>query len=247
MPKPSRARSQVSLKELLTRSATSGSTLPIEAATETTSLLRRATNFSDPALDSISEHLRCLGVGINNDPVLCQLAYPPMSSVDPDGLRIGYAVAACLDRMMRGRRPPRKPIRIEPRGLVVRQSSDVVAVDDRDLAAALRFIRDRACSGIRIRDVLREVPLSRSVLERKFREYLDRSPHDEILRIRIARARELLVESDLSLCEVAVRAGFSNEKDLSDAFHREVGVRPGAFRKERWRTGVSPRERRRSE
>jgi hypothetical protein len=92
VPKPSRARSQVSLKELLTRSATSGSTLPIEAATETTSLLRRATNFSDPALDSISEHLRCLGVGINNDPVLCQLAYPPMSSVDPDGLRIRLQV-----------------------------------------------------------------------------------------------------------------------------------------------------------
>ncbi len=177
-------------------------------------------------------------VGINNDPVICQLAFPPMSSVDPGGPRIGYAAAACLDNLMSGGKPPPEPLVIEPTGLVVRQSSDMVAIDDPELARAVRFIRQHACSGIRIRDILDEVPLSRSVLERKFRSLLNRTPHAEIQRIRIARARQLLLESDLSLRDIAECTGFSGEKYFSDAFHRETGVRPGAFRRTHGRSGA---------
>lgn len=177
-------------------------------------------------------------VGINNDPVICQLAFPPMSSIDPGGPRIGYAAAACLENLMAGGDPPGKHVIIEPTGLFIRQSSDMVAIDDAELAQAVRFIRQHACDGIRIRDILDEIPLSRSVLERKFRALLNRTPHAEIQRIRITRARQLLLESDLSLRDIADCTGFSGEKYFSDAFHRETGVRPGAFRRTHGRSSA---------
>lgn len=182
-------------------------------------------------------------VGINNDPVLCHLAYPPLSSVDPGAVRIGYEAAMTLDRMMQGQPCPRDPVFLEPLHLVVRQSSDVIAIADRDVAAALRFIRDHACSRIGVDDVLRQLPISRSALERKFKQHLGRTPKAEILRVQLAQARMLLAESDLPLSEVALRTGFGNEKYFSDAFLRELGMRPGAFRKQKRLRATQPFDR----
>jgi LacI family transcriptional regulator len=172
-------------------------------------------------------------VGVDNDPVLCHMADPPMSSVDPDGARVGYVAAEWLDRMMRGEPPPTQTMYVEPRGLAARRSSDVLAVEDADVAAAVRFVRDRACGGIRVEDVLEAVPVSRSVLERKVRRRLGRTLKTEILRVQVDRARELLVTTDASLDEVARRTGFSSAKYFSDAFRRLTGERPGAYRRAR--------------
>jgi LacI family transcriptional regulator len=159
------------------------------------------------------------------------MADPPMSSIDPDGAQMGYAAAGWLDRLMAGGAPPARGVCVPPRGLVVRRSSDVLAVEDAEVAAALRLIRRRACAGLRVADVAREAAVSRSVLERKFRRWLGRTPKDEIVRVQMEQARELLLGSEAPLREVARRSGFSSEKYFSDAFHRQTGVRPGAFRR----------------
>lgn len=175
-------------------------------------------------------------IGINNDRVLCELAYPPLSSVDPGGVRIGYEAGACLDRMMQGKRPPRKPISLEPSGLVVRQSSDLIAVEDQEVVTALMYIRENAGTPIDVEHVVRAVTISRSVLERRFQQYLGRTPKAEITRVRMAHAKQLLAQSDLPLSEIAHRCGFSHENNFSEAFLRESGLRPGAYRN-RWRFG----------
>jgi LacI family transcriptional regulator len=170
-------------------------------------------------------------VGVDNDPVLCHMADPPMSSVDPDGARIGYAAAGCLDRMMHGQPPPKQTVFIEPRTLIPRRSSDVLAVEDADVSAVVRLVRDRACQGIRVEDVLEAVPVSRSVLERKVRRWLGHTLKAEILRVQVERARDLLLSTEASLDEVARRTGFSSAKYFSDAFHRLTGARPRAYRR----------------
>jgi LacI family transcriptional regulator len=173
-------------------------------------------------------------IGVDNDTVLCNMADPPLSSIDVNPVQIGYEATALLDRLMRQpRKRSRRPVSLEmvPRGIVTRQSSDVLAVGDPDVAAAVRFIRANACRGIGVGDVLRHVPLSRSALERRFKIVLRRSPKEEILRVQLDRARHLLGESDLPLEVVADRCGFSSCKYFGDAFRRELGVRPGAFRK----------------
>lgn len=170
-------------------------------------------------------------VGVDNDPVLCSMANPPMTSIDPDGPRIGFAAAECLDRMMRGERPPQEAVTIEPRGLTARRSSDMLAIDDPEIARAVRYIRDHACRGARVDEVVHQIAMSRSVFERRFKQALGRTPKSELLRVQIERAKQLLAESDLPLATVAEQCGFSTEKYLSDAFVRVTGSRPTAFRR----------------
>jgi LacI family transcriptional regulator len=169
-------------------------------------------------------------LGVNNDELLCELAFPPLSSVTPNARRAGYEAAALLDRMMRGERLPPDEIRIPPLGICCRQSTDVLAVEDSAIAQALRFIREHACDPIDVSDVLRVVPLSRRVLEQRFVQLLNRTPHAEILSVRLNRAKQLIGETKLSLGEIATRAGFEHPEYLSVVFKREEGLSPREYR-----------------
>jgi LacI family transcriptional regulator len=170
-------------------------------------------------------------VTVGNDSILCSTTIPPASSIEHDAEQIGYQAAALLDRMMQGGAAPRRQVRIPPRGLVVRLSSDMLAVDDPDVAAALRCIHDQACKGLRVSDLADRIAVSQSVLERKFLRLIGRTPKAEMLRVQLARARQLLSSSDLPLREVAQQCGFEGEKYFSDAFVRGCGIRPLAYRK----------------
>ena len=171
-------------------------------------------------------------LGVDNDEVLCELCSPPLSSVLPNARRIGFEAAGMLSRMMRGksRATGAATQYVEPIRVVERQSTDIVSVDDARLATALRFIRQHACEGIRVTDVLHAVPMSRTLFERKFKATLGHSPHRQIVQHKIERAKQLLVESEVSIAVVAELAGFDNASYLSVAFRRETGESPYAYR-----------------
>lgn len=171
-------------------------------------------------------------IGVDNDELLCDVADPPLSSVICNTRRTGYEAAALLDRMMSGEDVGAESILLKPLGIQARQSTDVLAIDDADVAAALRFIREHADNGIQVSDVLKVVPLSRRVLEKRFVRFLGRTPHEEITRLRIDRVKQLLTETDLSLSEIAKRAGYRHDEYLSVAFKKVVGIQPSQFRKE---------------
>ncbi|MEO1525926.1 MAG: DNA-binding transcriptional regulator [Planctomycetota bacterium] len=169
-------------------------------------------------------------LGVDNDELLCDLCTPPLSSVMPSAQRAGREAARLLDALMRGDSVPEEHL-IDPIGVVTRQSTDVLAIDDEDVATAVRFIRDHACDGINVLDVLRTVPVSRRVLETRFHEFIGRTPHQEIVRRRIDRACNLLANSDISLSRVANLTGFRSEGYLIVAFRREMGITPGQYRR----------------
>lgn len=169
-------------------------------------------------------------VGVDNDELLCELASPPLSSVIPNTHRTGYEAAALLDRMMRGKKVAPTAHLIAPLGLAPRQSTDVLAIDDRQIARAVQFIREHACTAINVGDVLRAVPLSRRVLEQRFQRLLGRTPREEILHVRLNRVKELLTETKLSLDEIAERVGFEHVEYLSVVFKRETGLTPSKYR-----------------
>ena len=125
-------------------------------------------------------------VTVGNDPILCSTTIPPASSIEHDAEQIGYEAASLLDKMMQGAPAPRRPVRIVPDGLVVRLSSDMLAVDDPDVAAALRCIHDHGCEGLAPR-FGGYVAVSQSVLERKFLRLIGRTPKAEMLRSNLAR------------------------------------------------------------
>ena len=169
-------------------------------------------------------------IGVDNDTLLCELSSPPLSSVIPNAHGAGYEAAAVLDRLMTGKRVPAVARLIAPLGIAERQSTDVLAVDDRAVARAVQYIRDHACEGIKVGDVLRSVPLSRRVLEQRFQRLLGHTPREEILHVRLNRVKQLLAETDLPLYLVAERTGFEHAEYLSVLFKRETGKTPSAYR-----------------
>ena len=170
-------------------------------------------------------------LGVDNDELVCELANPPLSSVQPNARRSGYEAAALLARMMGGEKKAVAPThQVQPVRVVERQSTDVVAVADVKVAAALKFIRLHACEGMDVGDVLRAVPMSRTRLEQKFKALLGHSPHRQLVQQRIARVKHLLAESKIAISEVAEQAGFDNASYLSVAFRRETGLSPFAYR-----------------
>jgi LacI family transcriptional regulator len=167
----------------------------------------------------------------DTDELLCEVSTPPLSSVSVACERLGHEAAAMLHRMMDGNDPPKEPVLIAPHGVVSRQSTDVLAIDDPSVVRALRYIRTHAHHGIVVEDILREVPVSRRSLEIQFRSYLGRSPAEEIRRVRLERGKQLLGRRELSITEIAMACGFSNATRFGVAFRKSFGTTPRAFRK----------------
>jgi LacI family transcriptional regulator len=171
-------------------------------------------------------------VGVDNDEVICDLSDPPLSSVYPDAMRIGFEGAAALDRMIRlGKPAPRRVRLISPRQLVVRRSSDVLAVNDPVVSSALKIIQREACAGLNVEKLLDQMTISRATLERRFERFLGRSPKDEILRLRLNRVRELLSDSENTLAQIVDATGFSSVAHLSVSFKHATSLSPGEFRR----------------
>lgn len=169
-------------------------------------------------------------IGVDDDDLLCELSSPPLSSVRPNTIRTGYEAARLLDELMAGKQVRGETHLIPPLGIATRQSTDVLAIHDRNVARAVHFIREHACDGINVSDVLKAVPHSRRLLESRFKRLIGRTPHEEILRVKLDRVKQLLTETDLPLERIAERAGFPHVEYLSVAFRREVGMPPSRFR-----------------
>jgi LacI family transcriptional regulator len=169
-------------------------------------------------------------IGVDNDETLCELSTPSISSVALDTDTIGFQGAAMLDRLMHGRRVPRRALRVPPLGVIARKSSDVLAMADPSVVAAVRFIDANIGRPIRISDVLQAARLSRKTLEVRFRRVLGRTPHAELQRRRLERVKTLLQQTDWPLKQIARAAGFTYVEHLHLIFRREVGVTPARFR-----------------
>lgn len=171
-------------------------------------------------------------LGANNDATRCELAYPSLSSVSPNPYQSGYLAAETLDKMMRGEKVGEVDLRIDPLGVVTRQSTDLLAIEDASMASALAFIRENACRGISVENVISYASASRSLLEKKFRQHLGRSPHAEIRRVQVGKIKQLLFETDFPLKKIAELTGFEHVEYMCVLFKRSTGHSPGEYRKQ---------------
>ncbi|MFP4224674.1 MAG: substrate-binding domain-containing protein [Phycisphaeraceae bacterium] len=171
-------------------------------------------------------------LGVDDDEVICDLTEPPLSSVVPDSYRIGYTAAQQLERMMRGESVSPKPVKVRPLRVARRRSTDAVVVDDPAVAQAVAYIREHACQGITVTDVLEQVDMTRRMLDARFTKLIGRTPYQEILRIKLNRAKVLLTETTLPLSRIAAATGFKEAECLSVAFKRTIGQTPGRYRSE---------------
>jgi len=170
-------------------------------------------------------------IGVDNDELLCELCDPPLSSVALNAERGGFEAAAVLAGLMSRR--IRKPRRIMAPALhvVTRRSSEISALDDFEVAQALRIVQEKAATSLWIDAIAGMLAMSRRSLEIRFERAMGRTIHDEIRRVRLERARRLLLETDLSLDKIAAIAGFNTASYLGQVFKSHTDMTPNQYRR----------------
>ena len=172
-------------------------------------------------------------VGTENEETLCEFASPPLTSLRFDGATVGYLAAQMLDLLMSGKEPANREIVVPPKGIVVRASSDDLVINDQLIARASRLIREGATTGITVDEICRKLNASRSTLERRMQAALNRTPKEEIQRIRFRVVESLLRDTDLTIDAIASQTGFTHSHYLQAAFKERHGVTPGEYRKDK--------------
>jgi LacI family transcriptional regulator len=166
-----------------------------------------------------------------DDDLLCEVSHIPMSAIVVAAEQIGYQAAELLDRSMRGRKVPSRPVLLPPIGVATRQSTETLAIRDAALVKAVSFIRENASRMIQVADVTRHASISRRGLERRFMQVLGRTPAAEIRRVHLERAKKLLLETDLAIPDVAEDSGFGSPEYMTYVFRAEFNQSPLKYRK----------------
>jgi LacI family transcriptional regulator len=163
-------------------------------------------------------------LGVDNDVLVCDLADPPISSIALDTAGAGYQAARLLDDLMSGGDMTGQVLPVHPTHIVTRMSTDMLAVTDAEVAAALRFIRRNVHRLLQVDDVVEATNVSRRVLEKRFKAVLRRSVHQEIRRVRVHSIIQLLAGTDLSIAAIARHCGFDGVTHIARYFREETGV-----------------------
>lgn len=159
-------------------------------------------------------------VGVNNDELQCRLSPVSLTSVAVNTFQSGYEAARLLHKLMLGDPPPIHPTIIPVTQIVVRKSTDSYAVSDSIVHQALQYIGKNACSGTTVQGVAAALGVNRRLLERRFQKTMERTVHDEIIRVQMNRANELLQNTDLTLEVIAHRVGFANASYFAAAYKK---------------------------
>jgi LacI family transcriptional regulator len=171
-------------------------------------------------------------LGVDNDEMVCEITEPPLSSVDMNFEKAGFEAAMILDRWMKGENMANQIIIIQPTRVVVRQSTDILAIDDRDVAEAIRFIAEHVRDPIQVSDIADRVAISRRMLEKRFKTSIGMSIGAQMRKTRTDHIAKLLLETTMSISEIAYAMGFENQANFSRYFQKEFNMKPSQYRKQ---------------
>lgn len=170
-------------------------------------------------------------LGVDNDETICRLSSPNLSSLNQNIEQGGYDVAQLIDRILRDPATPREDVMVQPTHIVTRQSTDIYANNDQHIAEVLKYIHENISQKITVDELVELVPLSRRLLETRFKRSMGTSIYDYILQTRIEKVAQLLCEG-MSVSEAAIELGFSDIKNLSRMFRQQRGMTPSEYRRE---------------
>lgn len=171
-------------------------------------------------------------LGVDNDSQVCELSNPPLSSISLNTEKTGFEAASILDKLMSGKAVDAKEIRVIPLEIVSRQSTDTLAVDDPNIVRALEFINQNSKKLIQVNDVLNAVNCSRRNLDEKFRRTFGHTVFSEIRRVRAETITRLLLETNLSVSQIALDLGYNDSDHIARFFKQEKNITPQAYRKQ---------------
>jgi LacI family transcriptional regulator len=196
---------------------------------------------NDDRSANILESCRALGygvpediavIGVDDDPYVCELANPPLSSVAMGSERAGYEAAELLHAMIDKRvKMSGQRILASAVGVSARQSTDILMVRDADVRTALQFIRQNANRPIQVRDIVRATNLSHRTLNDRFYRECGSSILKQMTNARINHISRLLRETELTVGEIARMVGFDSDHHFARYFRRATELTPQEYRR----------------
>lgn len=171
-------------------------------------------------------------VGVDNDPIACEFGIPQLSSVSRNDWELGWQAANLLSQLLEGKRFPKLPILIPPDRVVARRSTDILAIEDPEIAAVVQQIRDHLNEVFGVERMLQLCPLSRRQLEQRFRRSVGTSPYVFLNELRVEKAKVLLAEPrKQTLSRIASQCGFSELRRFRAVFRRLTELSPAEYRR----------------
>ena len=170
-------------------------------------------------------------LGVDNDENICYLSDPPLSSISMDIEKGGYEAAKLIQQMITGRTKKKYNIIVKPTHIITRASTDIYASDDEHIVNALKYIHLNIDKNLKVNHVLKEIPLSRRSMEKRFIQITGYPVYKYIYNLRIEKFIQKLVETDMTITEIALELGLDNTKNISRLFKQIKGVTPLAYRK----------------
>lgn len=170
-------------------------------------------------------------LGVDNDEMLCELSDPPLSSIDLDTEKSGYETARIMHKMIENPSGKFNDIVVQPTQVVSRVSTDIFASADKYIVNALRYIHENLDKNLKVDQVLKEVPMSRRSLEKRFMLTTGYPVYEYIYNKRIERFTQKLLETDMTIFEIALDLGLSDSKNIARQFKQIKGLTPVAYRK----------------
>lgn len=170
-------------------------------------------------------------IGVDNDVMICEMSSPTLSSISQNAVQAGFEAASALNRWIEYGQKPTSNIAVQTGNIITRNSTNALAVDDEHVRTALHYIANTAPSeDISVDDVVKATVLSRRALEKKFQSVIKSSILDEIRKVRIERIKFLLVNSELSIHQIAYELNFNNFENITRYFKQYTGLKPLEYR-----------------
>lgn len=171
-------------------------------------------------------------LGVDNDEIICNLSDPPLSSISQNIVRGGFEAAALIEHLLNDEEATYQDVVLQPVNIINRLSTDFYSTTDAHIQTALKYIHQNIAADITVSDIVKQVPLSRRLLEIRFKQVTQQSIHKYIFNLRMERFAQLLLASDAPIADVAEQVGINNLKNLSRQFKALKKVSPNEYRKE---------------
>lgn len=170
-------------------------------------------------------------LGVDNDDIICTMSEPSLSSLQQDVEKGGYEAAKLMDALIKNPGVKFKDIVVRPTNIITRQSTDIYATDDKYISRVLKHIHQHSEQRLAVADLVRLVPLSRRLLESRFREVTGSSIYAYMLNLRLEKFADKLIENDEPITEIAFKMGFTDYKNISRQFKNRMGCTPTEYRR----------------
>jgi LacI family transcriptional regulator len=187
----------------------------------------------------ITEACRQLGIripeevavlGVDNDEMICDLSDPPLSSIALDAEKGGYDAAKLMDYMIKHGTSDYYNIIVKPVQVITRYSTDIYATNDDHIASSLKYIHQNIDKNLHVDEVVKQVPLSRRALEKRFLEITGYPIYKYIFNLRIEKFTQKLLDTDMSVFEIALDMGLTDSKNIARQFRQAKGCSPSVYR-----------------